>query len=149
MKMLPRKAVIAVAAAVTLAVALAGFLFVRHGSADESTAKPKRKYFAPAVPTSEPPSEEATPEVLDLGTPSEAPRPEDTAAPEKEGTDGCDRAYGGGAGVCVPWNFPAEVTTAKARCAFLKKIGVTKATVPGRDRHGLDPDHNKIACDTL
>ena len=67
----------------------------------------------------------------------------DLVAPEN--VDGCDHSYG--TSVCVPWIFPTAVTTARQRCAWLRKHGFGRITVAGRDRHGLDPDHDEIACD--
>lgn len=57
--------------------------------------------------------------------------------------DGCDRAYGTIAH-CVPVRFPAGVTD---KCAWLRDHGFKDLKVTGRDRQGLDPDRNGIACD--
>lgn len=69
----------------------------------------------------------------------------ETPVPVPENVDGCDHAYG--ATICVPWEFPREVKTQAQKCEYLKVRGFTRLEVPGRDRHGLDPDKNKIACD--
>lgn len=56
--------------------------------------------------------------------------------------DGCDHAYGE-PHQCVPWNFPPDVTD---KCAYLLERGFGRLAVHGGDRHGLDPDHNGVAC---
>ena len=57
--------------------------------------------------------------------------------------DGCDHAYGNRV-QCVPLTFPAGT---KDKCAWLKDRGFAEIAVVGADRHGLDPDGDKIACD--
>jgi hypothetical protein len=57
--------------------------------------------------------------------------------------DGCDRNYGTRS-QCIPWTFPAGIT---AKCDWLRVHGFTNPAVVGADRHRLDRDGNRIACD--
>ena len=58
--------------------------------------------------------------------------------------DGCDHAYGA-ATQCVPWTFPVGTTD---KCAWLAEHGFVDVRVVGADRQKLDPDGDKIACNT-
>lgn len=73
--------------------------------------------------------------------------PQATSAPVPVTADGCDHAYGD-VNVCVPWTFPAAVGTAPgAGCHWLLAHGYPPLAVHGRDRLGLDTDHDGVACD--
>ncbi|NUT46162.1 MAG: excalibur calcium-binding domain-containing protein [Saccharothrix sp.] len=47
-------------------------------------------------------------------------------------------------GVCVPWRFPRGV---RRWCDWLHEQGVTRIEVVGWDHHGLDRDHDGVACE--
>ncbi|MBB5954643.1 hypothetical protein FHS29_001213 [Saccharothrix tamanrassetensis] len=47
-------------------------------------------------------------------------------------------------GLCVPWRFPPGVRHA---CRWLSDQGVTRIEVQGRDRHRLDLDFDRVACE--
>jgi hypothetical protein len=57
--------------------------------------------------------------------------------------DGCDHDYGR-ANQCVPWTIPAP---AGHGCQWLAAHGFGPLKVRGRDRLGLDTNHDGIACD--
>lgn len=146
---------LAVAGVVVVAVVVVGALLFRGGGGDK--AEPQ-KVAAPTalaedVPTEVEPGEEDTssPEPVAPGVTMTPPDPKavakakETPVPVPENVDGCDHAYG--VSICVPWEFPKGVDSAAEKCAYLKVRGFTRLEVPGRDRHGLDPDKNKIACD--
>ena len=57
--------------------------------------------------------------------------------------DGCDHDYGG-ANQCVPWTIPAS---AGHGCPWLAAHRFGPLKVHGRDRLGLDTNHDGIACD--
>lgn len=57
--------------------------------------------------------------------------------------DGCDHDYGN-ANQCVPWTIPAP---AGQGCQWLAAHGFGPLKVRGRDRLGLDTNHDGIACD--
>jgi hypothetical protein len=57
--------------------------------------------------------------------------------------DGCDHDYGS-ANKCVPWTIPAP---AGQGCEWLAAHGFGLLPVRGRDRLGLDTNHDGIACD--
>ena len=157
-----RNKIIAFVAAGVLAVAaIIGGVVMFRGGGDES-ADAKKTAKIEEVPSERLPgeTEPAEPEPLapeDAGTepaapaaPSGNPSAEPSsslaeAASVPENVDGCDHAYG--ATICVPWSFPAGVDSQKEKCAWLKQRDFNYLPVPGRDRHGLDPDKNKIACD--
>lgn len=146
-----RNKIIAFVAAGVLAVAaVIGGVFLLRGGDDDAEAKKTVKIEE--VPSDRLPgeTEPADPQPLDSEgsglEKSAEPSPEPTATVSvPENVDGCDHAYG--ATICVPWSFPAGVETQKEKCAWLKQRGFDYLPVPGRDRHGLDPDKNKIACD--
>ncbi|MEO3783177.1 hypothetical protein ABGB12_07600 [Actinocorallia sp. B10E7] len=148
-----RNKIIAIVAAgvVALAAIVGGVLMFRGGGDDTGPADAKKSAKIEDVPSERLPGETETaepeplaPEVT-MTTPA-GPSPELTSAAKvPENVDGCDHAYG--ATICVPWSFPAGVDSQKEKCAWLKQRGFTTLPVPGRDRHGLDPDKNKIACD--
>jgi hypothetical protein len=148
---LTRNKIIAfVAAGVLVVAAVIGGVFLLRGGDDDAEAK--KTVRIEEVPSDRLPgeTEPAEPEPLDSEgsgvEKSATPSPEPTAtASVPENVDGCDHAYG--ATICVPWSFPAGVETQKEKCAWLKQRGFDYLPVPGRDRHGLDPDKNKIACD--
>jgi hypothetical protein len=72
------------------------------------------------------------------------PRPSPTARLSMPvNVDGCDHAYGEPA-QCIPWAFPAGTTD---KCAWLAAHGFTAVKVVGTDRHNLDRDGNRVACD--
>lgn len=56
----------------------------------------------------------------------------------------CEYMYRDDAGVeqCLPWVIDLRHT-----CQWLHDQGFDRIEVRGRDRHGLDPDENGIACD--
>jgi len=58
--------------------------------------------------------------------------------------DGCDHAYGERT-QCIPWTFPPGTTD---KCGWLAAHGYTGVKVVGPDRQKLDPDADKIACNT-
>ncbi len=141
-----------VAGVLAVAVVIGGVVLFRGGG-DDSTADARKTPSIEDVPSEKLPGETETadpeplaPEVT-MTTPSQKSA---EASPQAtptvpENVDGCDHAYG--ATICVPWSFPAGVTTQKQKCDWLKQRGFTYLPVPGRDRHGLDPDKNKMACD--
>jgi Flp pilus assembly pilin Flp len=53
-------------------------------------------------------------------------------------TASCDPNY---AGACLP-PYPPDLD-----CADLRALGIGQVRVIGSDPHGLDPDHDGIACD--
>jgi hypothetical protein len=57
--------------------------------------------------------------------------------------DGCDHDYGI-ASQCVPWTIPAP---AGQGCQWLAAHGFGSLKIRGRDRLGLDTNHDGIACD--
>ncbi len=144
---------IAVAGVLAVAVVIGGVLLFRGGG-DSGPADAKKPAEIEEVPSERLPGETETaepeplaPEVtMTTPAPSSAePSPGLAAATVPENVDGCDHAYG--ATICVPWSFPAGVDSQKEKCAWLKQRGFTYLPVPNRDRHGLDPDKNKLACD--
>jgi hypothetical protein len=161
--MLPKKLLFGAIALVVVAAAAGGFYFLRgDGGGDAKSATPvaqTKKYFAPPVPTDEAPSEAPTADELDVDgngaapdatvPPDQIPTAVPSGVPARDGDDGCDHAYGVGAFRCLPWTLPDGAKTVEQKCAFLKKSGFPKISVPGRDRFGLDPDHDKIACNKL
>ncbi|SRR6266566_54783 len=70
--------------------------------------------------------------------------------------DGCDHDYGG-ANQCVPWMIPAPAGSASPGatpgpppgygCQWLAAHGFGPLKVRGRDRLGLDTNHDGVACD--
>jgi len=112
---------------------------------------PRGAMLAEAAPPDSTPSE--APTVLPFATVLDGPAETASAEPRRprpdlvapENADGCDHSYG--TSICVPWIFGADITTARQRCVWLRKHGFGRITVAGRDRHGLDPDHDEIACD--
>jgi hypothetical protein len=77
-----------------------------------------------------------------LGGAVRGPGPKTGPVTIPEGTDGCDHAYGE-VGQCVPWQFPPGVVN---RCGWLAAHGFKPLAVHGRDRHGLDRNHDGVAC---
>ncbi|WP_106398236.1 hypothetical protein [Actinocorallia populi] len=160
-----RNKIIAFVAAGVLAVAaiVGGVVLFRGGGDDDKSADAKKTVKVEEVPAERLPGETETaePEPLapevDMTTPAAQPSSSSSSAPSPgvddatdtlavpENVDGCDHAYG--ATICVPWSFPSAVDTQKEKCAWLKQRGFDHLPVPGRDRHGLDPDKNKMACD--
>lgn len=57
--------------------------------------------------------------------------------------DGCDHDYGS-ANQCVPWTIPGPPDSG---CQWLAAHGFGPLKVRGRDRLGLDTNHDGIACD--
>jgi hypothetical protein len=57
--------------------------------------------------------------------------------------DGCDHDYGA-VSQCVPWTIP---TSAGHGCQWLAAHGFGLLKVHGRDRLGLDTNHDGTACD--
>ncbi|MDX6743532.1 hypothetical protein [Actinocorallia sp. A-T 12471] len=144
-------------AVVVAAVVVGAFLVLGGGDEDKDETKKAAAPTALAedVPTEVVPGEPdtASPEPVAPGVTMTPPDPKAiekakaSPIPVPENVDGCDHAYG--VSICVPWEFPKEVNTAAKKCEYLKVRGFTRLEVPGRDRHGLDPDKNKIACDKL
>ncbi|MEV4640610.1 hypothetical protein AB0J80_25030 [Actinoplanes sp. NPDC049548] len=58
--------------------------------------------------------------------------------------DGCDHAYGD-RNQCIPLVFPPGTTD---KCAWLAEHGFKDVAVVGRDRQRLDPDGDRIACNS-
>jgi hypothetical protein len=72
------------------------------------------------------------------------PQPSPTAGVELPyNINGCDLNYGT-VKQCIPAQFPASVTD---RCAWLARQGLVSIPVNGIDRHGLDVDGDRIACE--
>lgn len=67
-------------------------------------------------------------------------------APVRPGGDGCDHNYGK-VPLCVPYDFPAPITTVAQKCDWLQAQGFKDVKVSGKDRQGLDQNKNGIACD--
>ncbi|MDH6131489.1 hypothetical protein P3T37_000858 [Kitasatospora sp. MAA4] len=93
------------------------------------------------------------PHVMDFAQGLSAPARRSAAVPQAGGApvaataDGCDHAYGD-INVCVPWTFPAAAGTAPGDgCRWLLAHGYPALAVHGRDRLGLDTDHDGTACD--
>ncbi|WP_035795233.1 hypothetical protein [Kitasatospora mediocidica] len=93
------------------------------------------------------------PHVMDFAQGLNAPvkqapsQPQAAGAPVAATADGCDHAYGD-VNVCVPWTFPATAGAAPgAGCRWLLAHGYPALAVHGRDRLGLDTDHDGTACD--
>ncbi|ROO83670.1 hypothetical protein EDD29_1177 [Actinocorallia herbida] len=143
-----------VAGAVVVAAVVVG-AFLVLGRDEEKSTKPVSAPTALAedvptdVVTGEP--DTSSPEPVAPGVTMTPPDPKAVAQakaspiPVPENVDGCDHAYG--VSICVPWEFPKGVDSQAEKCEYLKVRGFTRLEVPGRDRHGLDPDKNKIACD--
>lgn len=147
-----------VVAVVVLAAGIGGgiMLFGQGSSVKKDKAAPRSQVktaLAEAPPAAEPPSEEPT--VAPYATKMSGKKV--TASPEAvakvspaivpPNVDGCDHGYGT-AGMCVPWEFPAGITSYKQKCAWLKDENYPELAVHGTDRLQLDPDKNKIACDS-
>jgi len=92
----------------------------------------------------EPPPPYVQPFAQQPGVRPRAPLPSPTAGVDfAEGTDGCDHAYGD-RDVCVPWEFPSDVTD---KCAWLRERGFEPLPITGgRDRHRLDRNGDGTAC---
>src|SRR4051794_23006360 len=134
-----------------------GIMLFGQGSPVKHDAAPRnqvKKELAEEVPAAEPPSE--APKVESYATGMSGKKI--TASPQAAGkvspaivppnVDGCDHAYGT-PGLCVPWNFPAGATSYRQKCAWLKKNhNPAPLSVHGADRLQLDPDKNKVACDS-
>ncbi|WP_327064849.1 hypothetical protein [Kitasatospora sp. NBC_01302] len=97
------------------------------------------------------PQQRPAPHVMDfaqgLDDPAKQPPPQADSTPVPATADGCDHAYGD-INVCVPWTFPPAAGTAPgAGCRWLLAHGYPPLAVHGRDRLGLDTDHDGTACD--
>ncbi|GAB2861428.1 hypothetical protein GCM10022221_71540 [Actinocorallia aurea] len=142
-----------VAGAVVVAAVVVGAFLVLGGGEEDKPEKVAATALAEDVPTDVVPGEPDTtsPEPVAPGVTMTPPDPKEiekakkSPVPVPENVDGCDHAYG--VSICVPWEFPKGVDSAAEKCEYLKVRGFTRLEVPGRDRHGLDPDKNKIACD--
>ncbi|WP_329560767.1 hypothetical protein [Kitasatospora sp. NBC_01266] len=91
------------------------------------------------------------PHVMDfaqgLNAPVKQAAPQTASTPVPATADGCDHAYGD-INVCVPWTFPPAAGTAPgAGCRWLLAHGYPPLAVHGRDRLGLDTNHDGTACD--
>ncbi|HEX5741411.1 MAG TPA: galactose oxidase-like domain-containing protein, partial [Pilimelia sp.] len=64
------------------------------------------------------------------------------AVPVPATADGCVRSYGDG-GQCVPRAFPSMVVD---RCGYLRERGLGALPVRAGDPHGLDRNHDGVAC---
>jgi hypothetical protein len=73
---------------------------------------------------------------------SPLPLPKSSTKQSVPNADGCDHNYGT-ANQCVPWTFPAGVTD---KCAWLHAHNLSSIQVRGRDRQGLDTNHDRVAC---
>jgi hypothetical protein len=151
--------VLAIVAVVVLAAGIGGgiMLFGQGSSTVKHDAAPRNKVkteLAEEAPKAEPPSE--TPRVEPYATgmsgkkitasPQAAAKASPAIVPPN--VDGCDHAYGT-PGLCVPWNFPAGTTSYRQKCAWLKENHYPEPlSVHGTDRLQLDPDKNKVACDS-
>jgi hypothetical protein len=82
------------------------------------------------------------PYVQGFGPQSGSTVPTPGTKPTTAPVDGCDHDYGT-ANQCVPWNFPANVTD---RCGWLSAHHMSALRIHGRDRLGLDTNHDQIAC---
>ncbi|GAB2746317.1 hypothetical protein [Kitasatospora kifunensis] len=95
--------------------------------------------------------QQPAPHVMDfahgLNAPAKQQPPQTAGTPVAVTADGCDHAYGD-INVCVPWTFPAAAGTAPgAGCRWLLAHGYPPLAVHGRDRLGLDTNHDGTACD--
>jgi hypothetical protein len=150
-------ALVAVAVVVLAAGIGGGIMLFGQGSspAKQHNAAPRsaKTALAEEIPSAEPPSEQPTisPYATGMSGKKVTASPEAVAkaspAIVPPNVDGCDHGYGT-AGMCVPWEFPAGVTSYKQKCAWLKDNHYPQLAVHGTDRLQLDPDKNKIACDT-
>lgn len=149
---------LAIVAVVVLAAGIGGgILLFGQGSSpvkhDAAARDQVKTALAEDPPAAEPPSEKPTIEPYANGlsgkkitaSPQAAAKASPAIVPPN--VDGCDHAYGT-PGMCVPWNFPAGVTSYRQKCAWLKDNHYPQVDVHGTDRLQLDPDKNKIACDS-
>jgi hypothetical protein len=149
---------LAVVAIVVLVAAIGGgvMLFGQGSSSVKQDAAPRsqvKKQLAEEPPSAEPPSEKPTvePFATKMSGKKITASPEAVAkaspAVVPPNVDGCDHGYGT-PGMCVPWKFPAGVDSYRQKCAWLKEKNYPEMAVHGTDRLQLDPDKNKIACDS-
>ena len=147
-----------IVAVVVLAAGIGGgIMLLGQGSpVKQDKAAPRSQVktaLAEEAPSAEPPSEKPTiaPYANGMSGKKITASPEAVAkvspAIVPPNVDGCDHDYGT-PGMCVPWNFPAGVASYKQKCAWLKDNHYPQLSVHGTDRLQLDPDKNKIACDS-
>jgi hypothetical protein len=80
------------------------------------------------------------------GVTPQPPVPSPTSvSPAETSLDGCDHHYGDNP-QCVPWTFPAGVTSVADKCAWLAAHGFGPLAVHGADRQHLDTNLDGIAC---
>jgi len=115
---------------------------VRSVGAAQPAGSPGRGGSGPAGSGPAEPQPHVAPFAGQLGGAVRTPGPSTGPVAIAEGTDGCDHAYGE-VGQCVPWQFPPGVVD---RCGWLAAHGFGPLVVHGRDRHGLDRNHDGVAC---
>jgi hypothetical protein len=114
-----------------------------------ATPVPEAPAAAPTpTPTTESANQRPDPLIRDFarqpGVAPLPPQPSPTGGVELPyNVNGCDFNYGN-VGQCIPAQFPASVTD---RCAWLARQGLVSIPVNGTDRHGLDVDGDRIACE--
>ncbi|WP_447004688.1 hypothetical protein ACRAKI_34750 [Saccharothrix isguenensis] len=106
--------------------------------------------IAPPVPRPVPPVDVPVPTTTEQTappppppTPSSSDPDESTSSAPPSSGEGCDPSYVT-EGPCVPLRFPRGVWR---KCDWLHERGTTRIEVVGWDRHYLDRDHDRVACE--
>lgn len=162
--MTQRKPLFIVAGIIAIAAAVAAVLLLTGSSGGRNKLSPQVVATSDDIVSEAPSAEDPPPDEAPSEKPTVLPQadkvtgkkikpdPKQTTPPPvkdpiRDDATGCDYGYGEGGLPCVPYRFPKEIETPGDKCAYLLDQGFPQNIKVKKDRHRLDPDGNKVACD--